>query len=149
MKASELQYFKGKICTIFTSPINRNFKEENPESYPQPVFMYFVGVVESITDQGMFLQQVANTDSKKPLKTYFFLDKILGIAEEEQLDYNNPQDAEIISKIKQQQEEEEKKMEEKAKQMNAMVANQTSPYVDPDYMSQMASQLKQNFSQPR
>lgn len=149
MKASELQYFKGKVCTIFTSPINRNFKEENPESFPQPVFVYFIGVVDSITDQGLFLQQVSNIDSKRPLKTYFFLDKILAIAEEEQLDYKDPQDAKLIERIKQQHDAEEKKLMQKAQQVQEIMAKQNSPYIDPDAMSQMAEQLKQNFAQPK
>ena len=146
MKSSELQYFVGKVCTVFTPPINRNFKEENPQNFQQSIFIYFVGIVEKITDQGLFLQQVSKIDSGKPLKTYFFLDKILGIAEEEQLDYSNPEDAAVIEKIKQKAESQDRETEEKAKIVKDILARQNSPYIDVEGMSDMAEQLKQNFS---
>lgn len=145
MKSTDLKYFVGKPCTIFTPPINRNFKEENPQTYPEPIFIYFIGVVESVTDQGLFLQQVANTGSKKPLKTYFFLDKILGIAEEESLSYEDPHDAEIIKKIKEKTEEEELKIAAKAEQVKQIVSQQ-NPYMDPDALAEMAHHLKQNYA---
>ena len=44
-----LKYFIGKICTIFTMPINRNFKEENPNTFIEQPYHYFLGVIEKIT----------------------------------------------------------------------------------------------------
>lgn len=152
MKTKELQYFIGKICTVFTVPLNRNFKEENPGSYPEPIFVYFIGLVESITDQGITLQQVANVNSKKPLKTYYFLDKVIGIAEEEALDPNDETDKNIINTIKKRHDveknkakEKAEKAQEKAEKMQSMMPNQDQQYLDPDALMQMAGQLKDNF----
>lgn len=148
LKSKELQYFVGKVCTIFTHPINRNFKEENPQTYPEPVLIYFIGVVESITDNGLLLQQVGNTESKKPLKSYFFLDKIIGIAEEEELSYDDPKDTEIIEHIKKQHQEQEQKMKEQEEKLlsQASIPEDSSPFINPDAISQMAERLKENFS---
>ena len=72
-----LNYFVGKVCTVFTRPINRDFQAENPEYYPQQLINYFVGTVESVDDEGIMLVQSANR-----LKT-FIERPIVAIAEEE------------------------------------------------------------------
>jgi hypothetical protein len=103
MKPKQLEYFLNKICTIFTIPINRDFKSENPTTFPQPIFHYFVGKILEIDDKGMFVQQ---WNSNKKLRSYFFLDHVVGICEEEVLDPSSPEDAKLI--------EEYKKINEKA-----------------------------------
>ena len=97
MKTKQLEYFLGKVCTIFTIPINRDFKAENPTTYPQPVFHYFVGKVIEIDEKGVFLQQWNNN---KKLKSYFFIEHIVGISEEEVLDPTRPDDAKVIQDFK-------------------------------------------------
>lgn len=99
----ELKYFLDKICTIFTIPTNRDFKTENPKTFPQPIFHYFVGKILEIDEKGVFIQQ---WNSNKKLKSYFFIDHIVGICEEEVLDPSSPEDAKLI--------EEYKKINEKA-----------------------------------
>lgn len=96
----KIQYFEGKVCTIFTTPINRSFKDENPNTFPQQSYHYFMGVVESIDNSGVWLQQL-----KTGLKSYFFLSQIIGIAEEQVLDPDNEDDAEIINSMKATKEE--------------------------------------------
>lgn len=103
MKPKQLEYFLDKICTIFTIPINRDFKSENPSTFPQPIFHYFVGKILEIDEKGVFIQQ---WNSNKKLRSYFFTDHIVGICEEEVLDPNAPEDAKLI--------EEYKKINEKA-----------------------------------
>jgi len=84
----DLQYFVGKFCTILTTPINRDFKEENPASFPKSVFHYFLGFVESIQPEYIIVSQPATG-----LKTVFFRSNIVGLAEEEVLDEPPPEAA--------------------------------------------------------
>ena len=92
-----LEYFVDKICTIFTIPINRDFKEENPTTYPQPVFHYFVGKILEADEKGILIQQ---WNSNKKLRSFFFIEHIVGICEEEVLDPTRPEDAKIIEDYK-------------------------------------------------
>ena len=98
MKNDELEYFLGKICTIFTTPTNRDFKSENPQTFPQPIFHYFVGKVVSISQKGILIEQWNND---KKLKTFFFANHIISISEEEILDPSNPKDLKLIEEYKQ------------------------------------------------
>lgn len=113
---NQLTELVGKPCSVFTSPINRNFKEENPQSYPKQVYCYFVGILQSIDENGVVLQQLTTG-----LKTYIFSSSIVAIAEEEMLDPDNAKDAEIISSIKSQQQ---------------------SEYVDIDTMNEILTKMK-------
>lgn len=97
MKSKILDNFLDKICTIFTVTTNRDFKAENPTTYPQPIFHYFVGKVIEIDEKGILLQQWNNN---KKLKSYFFIDHIVSICEEEILDPNRPEDAKLIEDYK-------------------------------------------------
>jgi hypothetical protein len=71
------KHFKGKVCTIFTTAINRDFQQENPSIYPKQLYKYFVGVVEDITDYGILIQQVVTG-----LRSWIFLSHVVSIAEE-------------------------------------------------------------------
>lgn len=116
MRSKKLQYFKGKVCTIFTLPINRNYKEENPSTFPSQMYMYFVGLVEDIDEEGILLTQLQTTN-----KSYWFWDKIIGIAEEEVVD--TPEEVEKLEKIQKEE------AEQRAKVQSAS-ASPPSPYVD-------------------
>lgn len=65
-----LDYFRNKIVTIFTSPINRNFTE-------QDVLEYFVGKITNIDDNGIWYEHV-----KTKCLNFIFFDKITSISEE-------------------------------------------------------------------
>lgn len=97
MKNKNLEKFINKICTIFTIQTNRDFKAENPTTYPQPVFHYFIGKILEIDEKGVLIQQ---WNSSKKLQSYFFIDHIVGICEEEILDPNRPEDAKAIEDYK-------------------------------------------------
>ncbi len=97
MKQQGLDYFLGRICTVFTVPTNRDFKSENPQTFPQPVFHYFVGRVVEVNHRGICIEQWNNA---KKLRTFFFIDHIVSISEEEILDPSNPKDKEIIEEYK-------------------------------------------------
>jgi hypothetical protein len=140
MKTKQLEYFLGKVCTIFTIPINRDFKAENPTTYPQPVFHYFVGKVIEIDDKGVFLQQWNNN---KKLRSYFFIEHIVGISEEEVLDPTRPDDAKVIQDFKKINEkaidQTEKKYEELKKQRETI----NNSEIDIDMLSKLSDKIKQ------
>ena len=99
---SQLEYFNGKIVTILTTPINRNFKEEaaalgKPKLFPANLMDHFVGRFESYDALGVML---AHPDAAVGTKAYYFLDKIVGIVEEQELNPDDPQEAELIEKYK-------------------------------------------------
>jgi len=98
MSIQDLQYFVGKAVTVFTKPINRNFKEESPATYPQPIFNYFMGVLLQVDDHGILLEQV----TPERLRSYFLLDSCVGIAEEQVMSKDDPEDAKEIEKIKEE-----------------------------------------------
>lgn len=122
MKIKNLEYFVGKPCTIFTHAINRNFKEENPNTFPEQPHHYFVGIVESFDDFGIIVTQVLTG-----LKSYFFLTGLIAIVEEMILDPDIPEDAQIIDQIKLENESvKEQIMPEKffnANEMSNMLKN--------------------------
>lgn len=97
MKIKDLEYFQGRVCTIFTIPTNRDFKSENPNTFPQPVFHYFVGKILEINSHGVTLEQWNNN---KKLRSFFFLQHIVGLSEEEILNPNDPKDAKEIDSYK-------------------------------------------------
>jgi hypothetical protein len=107
MKPQGLDYFLDKICTVFTVPTNRDFKSENPQTFPQPVFHYFVGRVVEVNQRGICIEQWNNA---KKLRTFFFIDHIVSISEEEILDPSNPKDREIIEEYKKVNEDSAKKV---------------------------------------
>lgn len=83
-----LIYFKGKVCSILTNPIQRKLKDQTEE------MQYFVGVIEEISKDGVFMTQISTG-----LKSYFNMNNIIGIFEEEVLDPTTPDDNEIIKEI--------------------------------------------------
>ena len=123
----DLQYFVGKLCTVFTAPMNRNFQAESPNTYPEAVYKYFMGVVESVGQTGLLLTQATNG-----LKTYFFINNIVAIAEEEVLDPDNPEHAEIIRQFD-------------TPKPQPQVSIPSGPYVDPDALAELSKQLRDNL----
>lgn len=136
MKIEGLEYFVGKICTVFTVPTNRDFKSENPQTFPQPVFHYFVGRVLEVNSRGICLEQWNN---EKKLRTFFFMDHIVSISEEEVLDPTNPKDMQVIEEYKKTNESSLKKANENVemlkKQRESLAEN---PYLDIEDLSAMA-----------
>lgn len=123
MTTNNLTYFIGKICTVFTVALNRNFKEENPATYPKNLFNYFIGKVESVDEHSIMLTTISG------LKMLFFKQAIVAIAEEEVLDPDDADDAEII--------EEFKKESKNAKEVKA----NSSAYIEPEKLSEMLKNI--------
>jgi hypothetical protein len=98
-----LTHFIGKVCTVFTVPINRDYQKENPKTYPQQLYAYFMGVVESIDQHGVMLTQLLTGK-----KTFFYHSSIVGIAEEEVIDPEDPNNKQIMEEMKTSKEIEKK-----------------------------------------
>ena len=81
-----IQYFVGKVCTVFVGNIARDF---NPEQFSN----YFVGKVEAIDEKGILTAHVGTG-----CKNYFLLNNVIGIAEEQLLYPDDPEDAKVIEK---------------------------------------------------
>ena len=132
MKTEGLDYFIGRICTIFTVPTNRDFKSENPQTFPQPVFHYFVGRVIEISQKGIFIEQWNN---KKKLRTFFFMDHVVSVSEEEVLDPSRPEDMELIEEYKKANQPIRDEAKAESKKNND---ESESPYVDIDSLESIS-----------
>ena len=132
MKTEGLDYFIGRICTIFTVPTNRDFKSENPQTFPQPVFHYFVGRVIEISQKGIFIEQWNN---KKKLRTFFFMDHVVSVSEEEVLDPSRPEDMELIEEYKKANQPIRDAAKAESKKNND---ESESPYVDIDSLESIS-----------
>ena len=133
-----LQQFIGKICTVMTVPINRNFQSENEKTYPEVVYNYFLGRIESVDDDGVLMSQLGG---EPPLQSYFFLPHIVSIAQEKEYREENPQDAEMIQQLKQQV---DTQMEEHKKAMAAQKEDSGSE-IDPESLMEITNQLKKQY----
>lgn len=119
-----LHYFVGKICTVFVDPV-ANILPADQDYYSQ-MAAYMVGVVEDITNEGIWLGQVNN----RKQKSFWFLSQVKGIAEEKVLDPKK--DAEEISKLKEA----------------SLTKPKTppNPYVDPIQMKELAAKFNKQQS---
>lgn len=118
--------FLGKICTIFTTPTNRDYKTENPKTYPKPLYTYFVGLIEDIDDDGVY-----TTQPTTGLSSFFLWFNIVGIAQEELLDPENEEDAEVIENIKSEYKE----------KLKTIPALKDSQYVDVENLNNISKGL--------
>lgn len=126
---SGLNYFVGKVCTVFTVQTNRDFKSENPQTFPQPIFHYFVGKVLEVTPKGIFMEQ---WNSSKKLRTFFFMEHVVSISEEEILNPSDPKDREVIEEFRKVNESSAKRAEDNVSELKK---NQGSQYMDIDRLA--------------
>jgi hypothetical protein len=82
-----MQYFVGKICTIFTQPVNRNFNEQMAREH----FVIRIGEISQDSVWGIRLDEKA--------AVWFRTDQIIGIQEEMELDPNNPEHKKMIEEF--------------------------------------------------
>lgn len=113
MNSETKKYFTGKICTIFTTPINRDYKFENPDTYPSPLYEYFLGKIIEFQDLGLLLENIKGTT-----RSFFFYNQIISICEEEIIDPKDPKNEEIIKSFKESKEKEKQ------------IINNKKPYLD-------------------
>lgn len=86
----QLQYFVGKVCSIVTTSMNRSFDEKISREH-------FVVLVQEIDDGGLWGTHPYNSD----LVSFFNLDHVISIHQEEVIDPNNPEHAEMIREFEQ------------------------------------------------
>ena len=129
--SENLNYFKGKVCTIICRSMNRNFQEEGPKTYPTQVYDYFVGIVESIDQNGILLKKINNN-----LKSYFYHSSIICISEEEVIDDTHPMKEKILKEF-----EESKKIE---RDIKSSVAKNTTDdkYIDISELEILSNKFK-------
>jgi hypothetical protein len=88
MAKKDCEYFIGKMCSVFTDPLQRDFSKEG-EKYLESVLCYFLGTVESLDDHGCLLTQTSGQ------KTYIFRNSLKAIAEEEVVEEDLPAPKEV------------------------------------------------------
>lgn len=82
----KLNHFVGKVCSIMTTPINRNFDERVAREH-------FVILVSEINADGIWGTHPYNSD----LMNFFRMENVVSIHQEEVLDPNNPEHQQMIS----------------------------------------------------
>jgi hypothetical protein len=95
-----VKQFIGKIVTVIAGPINRNFREEaqlngTPERYPMNLLDHFMGRCVYADSQSIVIQHPFIGT-----QTWFNLNQVVCIAEEQELDPENPEHAEAIKSYK-------------------------------------------------
>lgn len=94
----KLQYFINKPITIFTKSTGRNFTDiQNSD--------YFTGICLSIS-----IDMIETIHPITKCKNFFFIENIVGICEEQELDPENPEHQKIIEEIKNPKKEETKEI---------------------------------------
>lgn len=124
------QYFKGKPVTITTVQINFRFKEEAMADY-------FSGIVEIVDEMGIWLLHgVTHT------RTFILYPHIVSVTEEQMLYEDNPEHAKII-------EEYRKEKPLTAAKRTVVPQVQTSPFVNPAALAEIAKKAKQALTEEK
>lgn len=118
------EYFKNKPCTICTVEINFRFKE-------QQMMDYFMGIVENIDDDGIWIIHPITK-----CRSFIFAEHIVSIAEEQVLYDNNPEDAKIIQEYRQ-----EKPLTSSKTQITEHSLKK-EPFINPAALAEMAKKAK-------
>ena len=143
MKNSDtLQYFVGKICTIFTAPINREFNERQNVDY-------FVGRVDGFDDKGILMSHVVSN-----CKNFYFFQNVISIAEEQLVDSDDPilkeyesikeQKKDQVTQPQPQPQPQPQQLEPQHAQYHEEEVND-SPFVDIAAISDLAKKAKESY----
>jgi hypothetical protein len=122
-----LKHFVGKCCTINTTDVNFRYK-------PEQMMDYFMGVIEDINEEGIFLVHPITK-----CKSFIFFSHIIAIAEEQVLYEDNPDHAKII---------EEYRKEKPITAAKTVITKESqikepSPFVNVAAMADMAKKIKE------
>ena len=131
-----LQYFVGKVCSVFTPQVNRSFDELHAREH-------FVIRVQEVTVDGLW-----GTHPHSGMMTFFAMPHVLLITEEFELDPKNP---EHIQMIKEYEEKIGSKVESDIapfqKKKAPVQKEEQVPFVDISYLEKLASQTKNQYNQ--
>jgi hypothetical protein len=86
---SKMQHFVGKVCTIVTTSMNRDFDEKISREH-------FVVLVEEVTIDGIWGTHPDNSD----LINFYRMDHIISVHTEEVFDPENPEHQKILEDAK-------------------------------------------------
>ena len=147
MKSEYIEQFVGRVCTILTRSLNRDFKQENPNTYPEQIFHYFMGMVLGVDEHGIMIEQVMTPER---LRSYFFFHSIVGIAQEQVLDPNIAEHAREINDLKTANEKIRKQSAEQPKQSGSgpVVLGEIGPqgqFIDTQAMANLSNEMKDKF----
>jgi len=123
------QYFKGKAVTITTVQINFRFKEEAMADY-------FSGFVEILDEKGIWLRHPITHSLSFILYAY-----IVSVTEEQTLYEDNPEHAKIIEEYRKE------KPLTAAKRAVVPPIKESSAYVNPAALAEIAKKAKQAFTE--
>jgi len=117
-----LQYFIGKVCSVFTVSSNRNsLSEEHAREY-------FVARITSVDTDGIW-----GTHPSSHMASFFPLSYVVSIVEEMELDPKNPKHLALIEKMENQ------------KTVNEPQVASNKQFVDVKNLEILAKQTKQNY----
>lgn len=129
----QLQYFVGKVCTVFFGPINRSFDERQ-------ILDYFVGIIEAVDGECIWsLHPLTKT------RNCYFIKHIYSISEEQVLDPNKPEDAQTIKDFKERKAQTYNIKKEPPQEDVQDVGHNDSPFVDVASITQLAKKAKEQF----
>lgn len=133
-----MQYFVGRICTIFTPPINRSFDELQSREH-------FVVKVQEVTTDGIW-----GIHPYRGTASFFPMSYVVFIQEEQVLDPNDPEHKQLIDEYEQRT---GKKVKSDIPSAHTSVASQEAepeltevPFVDIDNLASLARQTKLNYA---
>lgn len=130
-----LQKFVGKVCSIISVAMNRNFEERIAREH-------FVILVQEINQDGIWGSHPYNPD----LISFFAFPHIVSIHEEVELDPNNPEHQKMI---KEYEDKVGKKPNNDLKDIPQItkksVQQDTSVFVDIEGLEKLAEQTKKTF----
>ena len=137
-----MKHFLGKVCTILTKPINRNFDEIISREY-------FSVRVQDISEDGIW-----GTHPYNDTVSFFRMDQLVSIQEEFELDPTNPTHAAMMSEFEKQTGQKvttDLKMPAKQKPPEPIVNEPEKPkdamktFVNVDNLKGLASQTRQMY----
>lgn len=83
MKANPTDYFVGRVVTVLTQPVAREFPATEQGSYQHS--QYFTGRVEHVDSTGLWL-----LDPGRKVRSYFQWQWIVGVCEEQEVGEDHP-----------------------------------------------------------
>lgn len=130
-----LQYFVGKVCSIFTPPANRSFDELHAREH-------FVARIQEINADGVW-----GTHPHSGMMSFFAMPHVLLIAEEVELNPNNPEHAEMLLEFEKRTGKKVVGDIGKQPQQKETAPPEEVPFVDIVNLEKLASDTKRQYDQ--
>lgn len=122
-----LQDLVGKVCTVTTVEVNFRYK-------PEQMMDYFMGTLESVDDEFLWLRHPQTKCLSGIARRY-----LVNIAEEQVLYEDNPEHAKIIEAYRQ---------EKPISAPKTAIPPQTPKFVNPKALAEIAKKAKESLKKP-